>query len=693
MTIKWKLPTRAGYAAVVATGLLLAVAVYVKYSWDYAAALKSYRKAETEAAQSVAKSVEVSFTNVYTNLRTIAYLPSVRKIDRHGTNLDPDALASIQQIYNNLASAVAVSEVYVVPATLNPDVVDPVTKTNEVPILMFDELIVGGGDGGANGAAATAPADAAPSTATSGADAPAATKPEEVEIYEYHLLQRQMQWLTDTYPDTSKVKDLEVPMISGGEVITCDNTEYDKTLNDADRKGIVLSVPFYGPDNKLKGTISAIIRTNNLRAMLPQTDYALVNADYGYATTSADGGQAAASLSHAAQAETDPGLLFSVVQPLGVNDPRSHWAIWAGHPDADFLDSPDVLQIRHFSIGSYVLIALLTGVGVLVLRAGQRNMLAVRANNARLESQLGEIHRLSDEQQRMKAEADEARREGMTEIAHNFESAVHGISYAVEMLVGELATDASDLEEASQQTGARVATVADLSERASTNAGQVADAAGRLSQSIQEIGRQVMESSATAAAAVAEAKRTNATVAALSEAAGRIDTVVALISSIAGQTNLLALNATIEAARAGEAGRGFAVVASEVKSLAQQTTKATEDIAGQIAAIQAAVRESVAAIQSVGGTIERVSGVTGSVATAIEQQDRATGEIARNVQAAATGTREVVSQVGAVSKAAAQTSLVSTRVQEGAHYLRLEAGNLNKAVASLQDIVSRIRAG
>jgi methyl-accepting chemotaxis protein len=678
---------QAGYGAILLIGVALATVVYIKSSEDFAAALQAYRVTSLDEARNVAKSAEVSLTEIYTNLRTIAYLPSVRKIDRHGENLDPDALASIQQIYNNLASAVAVSEVYVVPATLNPDVIDPVTKVPEVPILMFDELIVGGGAKAAADAAPPAtPADAAAAAAAT------AAKPEEVEIYEYHLLQNQMKWLGDNYGDLGKVKGLDVPIISGGEVITCDNTEYDTTLVDADRKGIVLSVPFYDPDGKLKGTITTVMRTNNLKAMLPKTDYALVNADYGYLATSPGGGQVVQSASLVAQAKPDTSLLFSELLPLAVNDPRSHWSIWVGHPDSDFLQSPVVRETRNFALYAYIFTTFLTLVGLVVWRASRRQVKSVTSSNAKLESQLEEIHRLSLEQESIKVTADAERHAGMSEMAHNFEAAVHGISYAVEMLVSELTTDAKELSESAKQTGDRAATVAGFSERSAVNASQVAEATEALAASIQEIGRHGDASTTTANSAVTEARRTNETVAALAEAANRIGAVVNLISNIAGQTNLLALNATIEAARAGEAGRGFAVVASEVKSLAQQTSKATEEITAQINAIQTAVGNAVTAIQQIGGTIEKVSTIAVTIASAVERQDEATGVIAKNVQETAAGTKEMTVHIGTVSKAAEQTTLVSERIRDGAQALGGEAVRLTEVVASVQAVLAQLRA-
>ena len=124
-------------------------------------------------------------------------------------------------------------------------------------------------------------------------------------------------------------------------------------------------------------------------------------------------------------------------------------------------------------------------------------------------------------------------------------------------------------------------------EQASANVQTVAAECEELTSSVQEIGRQMDTLLKIAHQAVDEADRTNSVVEGLSKTAQRIGEVVQLIQRLAGQTNLLALNATIEAARAGEAGKGFAVVASEVKSLANQTAKATDDITPQIDDIQA----------------------------------------------------------------------------------------------------------
>ncbi len=166
----------------------------------------------------------------------------------------------------------------------------------------------------------------------------------------------------------------------------------------------------------------------------------------------------------------------------------------------------------------------------------------------------------------------------------------------------------------------------------------------------------------TASEAVSQANRTNSTVQGLADAAQKIGAVVELINGIASQTNLLALNATIEAARAGDAGKGFAVVASEVKSLANQTAKATEEIASQITAMQSVTQEAVDAIREIGVAVSGISEIATTIASAVEEQEAATQEIARNVQQAAAGTQEVSSNIVGVTQAANQTGAAAGQV-------------------------------
>ncbi len=235
---------------------------------------------------------------------------------------------------------------------------------------------------------------------------------------------------------------------------------------------------------------------------------------------------------------------------------------------------------------------------------------------------------------------------------NEFEVASGSVVKAVASAAVEMQASSKSMSETADRTQALSATVASASEQASTNVQTVAAAGEELTSSIGEISRQVNQSAQVASRAVAEANETGKKFDGLVESAQRIGKVVKIISEIAAQTNLLALNATIEAARAGEAGRGFAVVASEVKMLANQTAKATEEISGQVGAIQNATRESSTAIKSIGTIIAEISQIATTVAAAVEEQDSASREIARNVGEAAKGTREVTASIGEVSSSA-----------------------------------------
>ena len=280
-----------------------------------------------------------------------------------------------------------------------------------------------------------------------------------------------------------------------------------------------------------------------------------------------------------------------------------------------------------------------------------------------------------------------ARGEKLAAAVADFDKTITEIVGSVSSAATELQSTAQSLsataEEASQQSNA----VAAAAEQMTQNVQTVASATEELSASIREIGNQVTESSRIVGNAVTQADDTNAKVKALAEAAQRIGAVVTLINEIAGQTNLLALNATIEAARAGEAGKGFAVVASEVKNLATQTAKATDEIAGQVRAIQDATSSSAQAIDGIAQTINRVNEISTAIASAVEEQGAATQEISRNVQEASSGTAEVSSNISGVTQASQQTSAGSTQVLSAASELAKNGERLRQEVESFLQTV------
>jgi len=286
-------------------------------------------------------------------------------------------------------------------------------------------------------------------------------------------------------------------------------------------------------------------------------------------------------------------------------------------------------------------------------------------------------------------EAGAARRAELIRFADNFETAVGAIVSNVSASAVHLEQAAGTLTRTAETTQSLSSQVADSSEGASSNIQSVASATEQLSASVAEIGRQVHESNRIAEAAVVQAQETDGRIGKLSRAAQQIGDVVKLITAIAEQTNLLALNATIEAARAGDAGRGFAVVAAEVKSLANQTAKATDEISSHISGMQDATQESVTAIKQIGATIAQISTIASSIATAVEEQGAATHEIARNVQNVAEGTREAAANIVQVNRGATETGSASEEVLSSAKALSSESTRLR---AELGRFMANIRA-
>ena len=314
-------------------------------------------------------------------------------------------------------------------------------------------------------------------------------------------------------------------------------------------------------------------------------------------------------------------------------------------------------------------------IGILTKAIGVLRDEAVQAETVRTQQQ--ETYRQTSIQ----------RREARLKLADDVEATIKRVSDVLVDAVAEMEGAARIVSGAVQSAGDQASTVVSTAEQASANVATVAAAAEQLSASIHEIASQVHRSSDMSHQAVGEAERTNTLVLSLAEAAGRIGEVVTLINDIAAQTNLLALNATIEAARAGDAGKGFAVVAGEVKTLANQTAKATEEISNQIGAVQARTREAVAAIRGIGGTIGTLNDIAGAIAAAVEEQGAATQEIARNVQQAATGTQEVAGVLGQLSAATAEAGGSAESVLYIAGRLTSEAGSLETEIHNFMDTV------
>ncbi len=291
------------------------------------------------------------------------------------------------------------------------------------------------------------------------------------------------------------------------------------------------------------------------------------------------------------------------------------------------------------------------------------------------------------EEEMRRAEADKVA--STRALADSFEAEMGGATAEVAETARSMNGAAETLAEAASVTGGQAASAADAAQRSAMAVQSAAAAVEEMTASIAEITRRVAEAAQVSGDAARQAEAVEATVANLGEAGRRIGSVAGMIGGVAGQTNLLALNATIEAARAGEAGKGFAVVAGEVKNLAAQTAKATEEIAREIAAMQAATAETGSAVSGIIGVVRRIDGIASAIAAAMEQQSSAISEIGRSVQAAAAGTEDSTRAIAGVSAATAENAAIATRTRESAEALSATARVLAER---LDGFLGRVRA-
>lgn len=315
--------------------------------------------------------------------------------------------------------------------------------------------------------------------------------------------------------------------------------------------------------------------------------------------------------------------------------------------------------------------AMAESVNVFKLNAIERTRLEQKGKAA----EQAQLQREQDEREtaaaQQKAEAERERAETAKRQARanridgfiaTFEKEVTGALNIMASFSTEMSATAKQLVATSGETKDRSSIVATASEETATNVNMVAAAAEELSTSVQEIGRQTSRASAISEEAVKEAAESEKATTALALAAEKINDVMALISDIAAQTNLLALNATIESARAGDAGKGFAVVASEVKTLAGQTSDATDDITSQIEQMQNLTQIAVNSIKAIVEVNARSNEVTSSIQTAIEQQSEATSEISQSIIQVAAGSTEVSSNISGVADGADETGKAGEQV-------------------------------
>ncbi|MEE3043800.1 MAG: methyl-accepting chemotaxis protein [Pseudomonadota bacterium] len=302
------------------------------------------------------------------------------------------------------------------------------------------------------------------------------------------------------------------------------------------------------------------------------------------------------------------------------------------------------------------------------------------------------VRDMQAEEERLNRERNEALRDELLGLADTLQGEVETAVNEIAALGEQLQGVSGQMTESAELVSSQSEDVSTSAQEATGNVETVAAATEQLSSSNAEINRQMAETTRISNEAAQRAQHTNELVVSLSQSAGRIGEVIALITDIAEQTNLLALNATIEAARAGDAGKGFAVVAAEVKNLANQTEKATEEIAGQISGIQKATGESVTAIGEIGTIIDNLNQIATTISAAVEEQGAATDEISRNVRGAADRTRAVSASITEVANETGRTGQLSGEVLTTSRAASEKVGEMRNRIASiLEDLRQQAR--
>jgi methyl-accepting chemotaxis protein len=380
--------------------------------------------------------------------------------------------------------------------------------------------------------------------------------------------------------------------------------------------------------------------------------------------------------------EGDGGNTVYVAAPIQVGTGQN-WAVLVEIPQSAILADAHSLRTT-ILVGSLFTLLLIAGATFVVARRAVAPLDALRSR----------MEEIADGDGDLTARVDESRKDEIGRLGSAFNrfvvkvaDTVSGIARASGSLV-ELSSGMSGvsgrLTDSAQQTSAQAQQVSAVAEQVSRNVQTVAAGAEEMGVSIREISSNATEAARIAGEAVDVAQSAKETVSKLGESSKAIEDVLKVITGIAEQTNLLALNATIEAARAGEAGKGFAVVATEVKDLAQETAKATEDIARRIDAIQGDTTSAVAAIARIDEVVSKISDYQTTIASAVEEQTATTGEMSRGVTEAAQGT-------GSIADAVVTVSSVSGQTEEEAAQARSAAEGLAEITVELSRLVSQFK--
>ncbi len=369
----------AGYLAILLAGLLLSLGVRFEANRQYLGTWQNYLESQQLKSKDYEKSVKTFFSALNDNLGTISFLPSVRKIDRHGFNLGTDGKETIQQVYNNLAKNVEVTKVYIVPLSFDAKSLNPVTGKFEEPIVTLDQMMVRS------------------QTTSRGNALPSLPLPEAAKAPEFQQLQKQLQWLKINYPNIQRLKTSAVPMISGHEIITSDTANTIKPKQDSDNAGLVFSVPFFGQDGKLAGSVSAVILSSVLRGITDSENYSLISPLAEYVSVPLKRDKNIKLMLRAAGDIPAESTIFSETVVVDTNDVRGKWQLHIKYPVTAYYSGEQFWAKRTFEYGAYGALGLFTILGLGWHRSNVRRAREMKENSSALQSVNDDITRLNVE--------------------------------------------------------------------------------------------------------------------------------------------------------------------------------------------------------------------------------------------------------------------------------------------------------
>ncbi|MFQ5647019.1 MAG: methyl-accepting chemotaxis protein [bacterium] len=603
-------------------GLLAVYSVYTYYQ-RRVEIISLHKTVIEEEFEEKEKQIEEVFRDIYQGIRTMSLLPTIRNIDPYGENLSKDGDMTIQQIYNNTAENTGLSEIYAVDINMDPEATDPKTGKLMEPIFTYDQLIVGNrGNGNSDTAHEGVRADL-----------------EEVEVYEYRAMRKQLSYFKKHFPRETLVHEMDVPGIISRELITCDNSDFTgKDLAKGDnskRNGFVYSVPFYSDEGKLKGMISAVFRSEVLtKRYVAKSDMAIdvpMGRFYGMINPNTDyrlvfeGSRDIFNRFDTHDNPVSSDGLFAEVATLKIKD-KNQWKLYCYVP----------MNVLASQIGEQMTILGLKLVSLLViLSIGSAFIYFVSRQKEVLLEFVDHLDYLIKGDLTRRIEGDYKREVGaLVDRFNQFVKHMEGIIGRVLRMINHIAASSEELSSESQNLSRRSQQQAASLEETSSTVQQMTSTIKANARNAEKADHIVRTASGNAQAGEKVVQKTVVSMSEVTESSQKIAEITGLVDEIAFQTNLLALNAAVEAARAGEQGKGFAVVADEIRRLAGRSAEAAKDIQILIEDVVEKITTGNTQVEETGKTLNDIIGGIKNVVVTIN-------EITANYQEQTTGIDQV----------------------------------------------------